>query len=416
MRPIRYAMALATALAAFALPARADDDFDLHDGDTVVFLGDSITAARTYTKIVENYSLLRFPERKLRFVNSGIGGDTAAGALKRLERDVFAHKATVLTVCFGLNDIGWGLKADDEHKRLYLESLAAIIAECKRRNVRVFICSSPVTAEAPEKSETGFLQKMCDEAFGMARDNGAVTIDVQRPMREIQRRVLAANKAIADENKHTKLHAADGVHLNDLGHLAMAYAFLKGFHAPSEVSRATIDAKSGATSNMAGCRVSDFRALDDGCEFTRLDEGLPFNNGLFFALNFFHVPMHRDFNGYRLAVTGLTEGKYELTVDGRSVARFTAKQWSDGVDIASTTTNAWAPGGPWDAQATVLRSLTEARHELETARFLSQLYLPAQPLTGELLRDVPAAEAHLLALQRQAARPRPYRFALRRSE
>lgn len=416
MRPIRYAMALATALAAFALHARADDDFALRDGDTVLFLGDSITAARTYTKIVENYSLLRFPERKLRFVNSGIGGDTAAGALKRLERDVFAHKATVLTVCFGLNDIGWGLKADDEHKRLYLESLAAIIAECKRRNVRVFICSSPVTAEAPEKSETGFLQKMCDEAFRMARDNGAATIDVQRPMREIQRRVLAANKSIADESKHTKLHLADGVHLNDLGHLAMAYAFLKGFHAPSEVSRATIDAKSGATSNMAGCRVSDFRPLDDGCEFTRLDEGLPFNNGLFFALNFFHVPMHRDFNGYRLAVTGLSEGRYELTVDGRSVARFTAKQWSDGVDIASTTTNAWAPGGPWDAQATVLRSLTEARHELETARFLSQLYLPAQPLTGELIRDVPAAEAHLLALQRQAARPRPYRFALRRSE
>ena len=55
-------------------------DFALQDGDTVVFLGDSITAARSYGKMIENYTLLRFPQRTVRFVNSGIGGDTAADA------------------------------------------------------------------------------------------------------------------------------------------------------------------------------------------------------------------------------------------------------------------------------------------------------------------------------------------------
>jgi hypothetical protein len=53
--------------------ARAD--FAIRDGDTVVFLGDSITAARTYGKIIENYTLLRFPERKVHFINAGWGGD-----------------------------------------------------------------------------------------------------------------------------------------------------------------------------------------------------------------------------------------------------------------------------------------------------------------------------------------------------
>ena len=48
-------------------------DFALRDGDTVVFLGDSITAARTYGKIVENYTLLRFPDRKVHFLNAGLG-------------------------------------------------------------------------------------------------------------------------------------------------------------------------------------------------------------------------------------------------------------------------------------------------------------------------------------------------------
>ena len=59
--PTRLALAsLVLALIANA-PTRAD--FALRDGDTVVFLGDSITAARTYGKIVENYTLLRFPDR-----------------------------------------------------------------------------------------------------------------------------------------------------------------------------------------------------------------------------------------------------------------------------------------------------------------------------------------------------------------
>src|SRR5436305_9489977 len=102
-----------------AVPRGAAADFPLRDGDTVVFLGDSITAARTYGKIVENYTLLRYPGRKVHFHNAGWGGDTAVGGLKRLEQDVFAKGASVLLVAYGVNDIGWGARADEAHKRLY---------------------------------------------------------------------------------------------------------------------------------------------------------------------------------------------------------------------------------------------------------------------------------------------------------
>ena len=63
------------------LTSAARAEYALRDKDTVIFLGDSITAARTYGKIIENYTLLRFPERKVRFINAGWGGDTAAGGL-----------------------------------------------------------------------------------------------------------------------------------------------------------------------------------------------------------------------------------------------------------------------------------------------------------------------------------------------
>src|SRR5690348_6406017 len=157
-------------------PARAE--FALRDGDTVVFLGDSITAARTYGKIVENYTLLRFPDRKVRFINAGWGGDTAAGGLKRLERDVFDRGATVLIVAYGVNDIGWGLHADAEHKRIYLDAIRGIVAKCKARGVRVFIGSAAITAEDPERAEQGFLQMMCDEGMAIARERGEHSIDI----------------------------------------------------------------------------------------------------------------------------------------------------------------------------------------------------------------------------------------------
>ena len=131
----------------FAAPCRAGSNtngFALKDGDTMVFLGDSITAARGYTKIVELYTLMRHPEARVKFWNAGQGGDTASGAVSRLERDVFAHGATVVTVAFGVNDIGWGTKADQEHKQKYLDGIRTIVTECQKRHVRVFICSPAV--------------------------------------------------------------------------------------------------------------------------------------------------------------------------------------------------------------------------------------------------------------------------------
>ena len=131
-------------------------------------------------KIIENYTLLRFPDRKVRFINAGVGGDTAAGGLRRLDRDVFAHKPTVLLVAYGVNDIGWGTKADDQHKKLYLQGVRGIVEACNEHKVRVYICSAAITAEDPAKAEKGFLQTMCDEGMELSRSLGGHSIDVDR--------------------------------------------------------------------------------------------------------------------------------------------------------------------------------------------------------------------------------------------
>lgn len=399
-------------------PAAAGD-YALRDGDTVVFLGDSITAARGYTQVVEHYTLMRFPDRRVRFVNAGQGGDTAAGSLERLDRDVFDAGATVVTLAFGINDIGWGMKADDEHRQRYLDAVRTIVGRCRVRNVRVYFCSPAITAEDPDRAESGFLQRMADEGLALAKSAGATgTIDIQREMREIQRRILAANAKEPDPEKHVRLHVADGVHLNDLGQLAMAYAMLKGLGAPADVSSAAIDAASGTVTSSDGCRITEVSVLPGGAgiEFTRLDQGLPLNLGTFSGLNYRWIPVPDQLNRYLLTVTGLPDGEYDITAGGRALGRASAARLAAGLNISGMTADPWQPGGPWDAQSRIVKDLVEARDRVWHGGYERQRFLSGLPGTETLAAAIQDLDSRIVSVQRTAARPQPYRFTISRAE
>ena len=396
----------------------ARGDFAVQNGDTVVFLGDSITAARTYGKIIENYTLLRFPEREVHFINAGIGGDTAAGGLKRLERDVLKRGATVLVVAYGINDIGWGTRADASHKRAYLDAIRGIVEKCKARGVRVFIGSAAITAENPDKAERGYLQTMCDEGMAVARSLGEHSIDIQRTMRLIQRKVIAYN-ATAKPQDQVSLHTTDGVHLNDLGQLAMAFAILKGLGAPAEVSAAAIDARGPKVITASGCQINGLSGridVPDGrLEFDRLDTGLPVNFGIFGALQFRFVPIPDELNRYLLTIANLPAGRYDVLADDRPLGTYSEGQLQAGVNIASATANGWEPGGPWDAEAGALISMTNARDQIAEALRSTDQYLPHHPEYQALHSQARAINERIETLQRSLLKRRPFHFVVRRA-
>src|SRR6516164_4268423 len=92
--------------------ALAEGPFAIKEGDRIVFYGDSITDQRLYTTFVESYIVTRFPSLNVTFVHSGWGGDRVTGGGggpidRRLARDVFAYKPTVVTVMLGMNDAGY---------------------------------------------------------------------------------------------------------------------------------------------------------------------------------------------------------------------------------------------------------------------------------------------------------------------
>ena len=382
------------------------------DGDTVVYLGDSITAARTYGKIIENYTLLRFPDRKMRFVNAGWGGDTAAGGLARLGRDVLDRQATVVIVAYGVNDIGWGVHADAQHKKVYLDAIRGIVEQCKKRKVRVFICSAAVTSADPAKSENSFLQKMCDEGMAIARDLGEHSIDVQRSMRAIQKRVWAFNASLKDNKGKVSLHAADGVHLTDLGQLAMAFAILKGLGAPATVSSATLDAAAAKVTASQGCRVTDFKAHNGTVEFTRLDEGRPINFGLFGTLQFRFIPIPQELNRYELKIKNLPVGKFDVR-----------RRWPAARHIFEPATGRGAEHRFGDVRCMATRRalgcrgddslpLDQCANELSLSRLFTETYRQPRADRKQLVNQIDKANRTLEDLQRAVARPVPFRFVV----
>jgi lysophospholipase L1-like esterase len=100
---VRLALAGAILLTACGPDYDALTNFAVAKGRTVVFLGDSLTAA---AGIAENDGFVARLARVLPFevVNAGMNGDTTADALARIARDVAPHSPTVVVVLIGGND------------------------------------------------------------------------------------------------------------------------------------------------------------------------------------------------------------------------------------------------------------------------------------------------------------------------
>lgn len=102
---------------------------------TIAFLGDSVTQGcfECYRKsnggietffdkehayhnyIAQIFSML-YSNVPLNIINAGISGDSSAGGLARLERDVLCHHPDLTVVCFGLNDCGSGMDKVDAYQ------------------------------------------------------------------------------------------------------------------------------------------------------------------------------------------------------------------------------------------------------------------------------------------------------------
>lgn len=399
----RSQMALCAMLAISASAwAGGDTQFYLHGGDKVVFYGDSITEQRLYTSYVEHYVLTHYPERRVSFINTGWGGDKVTandcapckgvGGLARLKRDVIDRRPTVVTLLFGMNDGNYE-EFDPATMKVYVDGLTAIIRQIKAQTrVRIYVLTPTVydgTRHTPWSHTDRYnevLDRYSEAAKELAAREGLTAVDLHAATTDALRR--------AKEIEAGYTFLPDGVHPEADGQLLMAAELLRAWGAQADgaevAARFTPDASGAARLTVSG--PIPWPPVQPSETLSRAAPGV------------------EELGRVRLKVSGTRDGSYAVSVDGSPSKTFSARQLSDGVDLAELSPAAR------EASA-ALGTLIRQRADLFFTRW-RQIELP---YAGKFTHAPAAAAASLDALiadlserERVMAQPHMYYVAIER--
>jgi len=393
----------------------AADAFGLHDGDRVVFYGDSITDQRRYTSFVESYVVTRFPKLDVRFIHSGWGGDRVGGGAGgpidvRLYRDVLPYNPTVVTIMLGMNDGGY--RAFDQTMfDTYSTGFKHIVDVLKRQLPGVRITAIQPSAyddvtRAPnfEGGYNRVLVRYSDFLAELAGSQKLEVADLNKPV------VDALTKANAIDATAAARLIPDRIHPGDQVALVMAEGLLKAWKAPAIVTEVEIDAAKHNDPVQVNTRVSDL-AYGKSLSWTQTDQALPMalnRQDALVALVLKSSDFVDALNRQPLRVKGLPAGNYRVDIDGETAGTFPAAQLASGVNLAELPT-------PMIRQAAAVHALTLQHTAMHNTRW-RQLQVPLQTNeTPELLNALKALdelEARLLRDQRAAAQTHPHRYQI----
>jgi lysophospholipase L1-like esterase len=371
-RKLPFTALVLVCLVTSAAPAQSRrnlDRIDLQDGDTLVFLGDSITHQCLYTQYVEDYFYCRFPNRRIRFHNSGVGGDRATDCLIRFERDVAHYKPKYVTVLIGMND-GSYRPYDEETFQTYRRDMLQLIESIKESGAEPILMHPTMFDSLPARKRenrrppaaTLELYNSVLAYYGawlreQALQSGLRYVDMYSPLNSF---TLQARRA---DPEFTMI--PDSVHPGPAGQLVMAFAILRDLNAPRQLWRITVtrDADGKADAEVRGGKLADARFTSDGLDFTFTARGLPMPvlDEARVGAELANLP-HR-LGQQDLEVHGLAPGDYQLLIDDQAVGTYTAAELARHVPMES---NAKTPDYQQAQQVAMLnkRRNDEAVHPL----------------------------------------------------
>ncbi len=195
--------------------------------ERLLFIGDSITDCGRreepytpygcgYVHLFRNLLLHRHPTWRVKILNRGVNGDTIRDLERRWENDVLAERPDRLVVAIGINDV-WRRFADpeslDDHVPLeeYLGIYRELLRVSQESGIQGVCLATPFFVE-PDRAEP--MREMCDLYAEAVRD---LTDELFLDLADFQ---LAVDRFLRDQ--HPMMIAADRVHLQPHGHLALA--------------------------------------------------------------------------------------------------------------------------------------------------------------------------------------------------
>jgi lysophospholipase L1-like esterase len=383
----------------------------LHEGDRVVFYGDSITAQRLYTRFMEDFVLTRYPQLHVTFWNAGIPGDTVYGGYTgdmpaRLKRDVLPHQPTMITIMLGMNDgyyMAFNQKYLDVYKEGYRQLLGAL--QTGVPTARVTLISPTPYDEVTHGTEFAGYNDVISRHSAFVKELAASSRCGFSDFNEVEADLLNGG-----EQKNRSLAALlipDRIHPAEASHWVIAAALARSWRLSPIVSSVQLDAqlkKAGAVENT---QISDLAFNDGTVHWTQTDNALPLplqlDDGMIqFVLS---ISGLEAMDQQLLRVNGLPAARYTLEIDGKKIASFARKQLAAGVNLALYAT-------PMENQAKGVDGIEIKRTRLDEVRFLLAIEDPKTGDSAEALRALEAKDAALAEEQRTLAQPKPHRFAL----
>ncbi len=315
------------------------------DGDTVVFLGDSITQNGRYLSYLRAFYLTRFPDRRIQFINAGIAGDTAARARRRLAWDVFPHHPTAVALLFGMNDVQRGLYAPGAAQpdladarsealaayRWNLEILARQLAVHSNPRL-IFVTPTPYDegADFASANHAGVNAALADGSASvrrLARKYDGSLVELHRPMTDLNEEFQAVEPQFS-------IVGEDRIHPGAPGHLLVAYHFLKAQRVPTLVSDFVLDGATGAVVRALNGRILHVDATPDRLAFDVEEAALPFPIDDEARAADAWLPIGADLSRQMLAVHFPGDARYRLHIDDEFIADFSADELRAGINLA----------------------------------------------------------------------------------
>ncbi|MDF7800142.1 sialate O-acetylesterase [Pontiellaceae bacterium B1224] len=208
----------------------------LVNNDTLVFLGDSITAAGTdpggYITLFAADVAAAYPASGIQVIGAGVGGNKVADLMARLDADVLSQNPSIVVIYIGINDVWhWtkpdpvtGLPREGTTAENYHAGLIDLVLRVEAAGARAVLCTPTVISEAADPNDPNYvmLEEFSAICRTVAQQTGSQLVDLRNIFTDYN---LLNNTADATAGILT----SDTVHMNATGNQLIADTLIDAF-------------------------------------------------------------------------------------------------------------------------------------------------------------------------------------------
>lgn len=198
----------------------------LENGQTIVFLGDSITAAgageKGYITMFTAELQRTRPDADVKVIGAGIGGHKVPDLEARLDRDVLSHHPDWVVIYIGINDVWHSIRDRGTSAEAYEQGLRNLISRCREKDAQVILCTPSVIGEKIDGSND--LDMMLDQYCDLSRK---VAAETKTPLLDLRSQFMAYLREYNTANAEKGVLTSDTVHLNEAGNRFVAARMLE---------------------------------------------------------------------------------------------------------------------------------------------------------------------------------------------